>query len=104
MMIITLPQLLSTFQHSGRLYHAKLRLLQNGNVTNAYIVSAERLETEICTLSAKMFGYIFVAQLTIDFNSIKQGIARPFGICCSVSNVHRDSKVQGRVAVNFLAF
>ena len=69
MMIITLPQLLSTFQHSGRLCHTKLRLLQNGNVTNAYIVSAERLETKICTLSAKLFGYIFMAPLTIDFNS-----------------------------------
>ena len=103
-MIITLPQLLSTFQHSGRLCHTKLRLLQNGNVTNAYIVSAERLETKICTLSAKLFGYIFMAPLTIDFNSIKQGIARPFDICCSVSNVHRDSKEQGRVAIIFLAF
>ena len=57
MMIITLPQLLSTFQHLDRLYHAKLSLLQNVNVTNAYTVQAEWLETNMytecieCTLS-----------------------------------------------------
>ena len=35
---------------------------------------------------------IFITQLIIDLNNIKQRIARPFAIFCSVSNVHRNSK------------